>query len=73
MNEREQLARVHYLRMEAHYGKSWADRNAFTSERWPADDRAWRQVEHGHPADSNVHMARWHLKLAKRIAAEGLA
>lgn len=67
MTERERLFGVHKLRMRAHWGKRYdATRN------WPQDDKEWRAVEHGSPCDSNVEMARWHLRLAQQIADAGL-
>lgn len=72
MNEptREQLARVHYLRMKSHYGAKWADINALCDGQWPQNDKEWRQTDHGAPWDANVHMARFHWKLAHEIVAE---
>ena len=67
---REQLARVHYLRMKAHFDKRWADDNAFAEGQWPQDEKDWRQTDHGAPWGANVRMARWHLKLAHEIVAE---
>ena len=64
----EELRRVHYLRLKAHWGKKWADENAFSPDRWPEDRAAWAAVAHNkHPADANVEMARFHLKLAREI------
>ena len=67
---REQLARVHYLRMKAHFGAAWAEKNALCEGQWPQDEKDWRQTDHGAPWDTNVRMARWHLRLAHAIAAE---
>jgi hypothetical protein len=67
MTERDRLYAVHCLRMYAHWGKGFD-----TSKNWPQTDAEWRQVEHGSPCDANVHMARWHLKLAQQIKDKGL-
>lgn len=64
MTEQEELAEVHRLRMAAHWGKSY---DAFAEGRWPRTPAEWRQTPHGAPWDSNVEMARFHLKLAKAI------
>ena len=66
MTEQERLERVHTLRMQAHWGK-----NADLSP-WPQTDAEWRQTPHGAPWDTNVEMAKFHLKLAQRIKDEGL-
>lgn len=67
MDDRERLFRMHCLRQRAHWGK-----NADVQKNWPQTDAEWRQVDHGSPCDTNVHMARWHLKLAEQVQAEGL-
>lgn len=72
MPSEERLAQVHYQRMVAHWGKKWASENAFAAGRWPQNKQEWNQTGHGAPWDSNVHMAEWHLGLAKKLAAEGL-
>ena len=64
--EQERLARVHALRMQAHWGK-----NAKLLP-WPQTDAEWRQTPHGAPWDTNVEMARFHLRLAQNIKDEGL-
>ena len=70
MQNQELLGRVHYLRMKAHYGKKWAEENAFADDRWPKSRAEWEQTGHGAPWDTNVHMAEFHLKLALEIARE---
>jgi hypothetical protein len=55
--------------MREHWGKSF---DAFAPGRWPQNDREWRQTDHGAPWDSNVHLARWHLGLARKIQDAGL-
>lgn len=68
--DRAALSIVHRLRMEEHWGKRWAEENAFAPNRWPADDKSWRAVEHNaHPADTNVEMAKFHLSLSRKIVA----
>lgn len=66
MTEQDRLRRVHELRVRAHWGK-----NA-SLDPWPQSDADWRQTAHGAPWDTNVHMARFHLKLAQQIKDEGL-
>lgn len=66
-DEQATLRTVHYLRMVEHWGKAWADEHAFANRRWPADDKDWRQTGHGAPWDANVEMARFHLRLARKI------
>ena len=64
-----QLATIHYLRMKAHWGKKWADENAFVGDRWPKNAKEWRQADHGAPWDSNIEMAKFQLALTKEIIA----
>ncbi len=67
-DNQQELRRAHYLRLKAHWGKKWAEKNAFSPDRWPEDRAAWAAVAHNkHPADANVEMARFHLKLAHEI------
>ena len=64
----EKLRRVHYLRLKAHWGKKWADEKAISPDRWPEDRAAWAAGTHKKPpADANVEMTRFHLKLAREI------
>jgi len=65
-DERETLRQIHELRMKAHWGK-----NAKLTP-WPQNDAEWRQTPHGAPWDTNVEMARFHLKLAQSIKDTGL-
>lgn len=69
---RHRLKEVHFLRMAAHWGKKWAQENAFCDGRWPATDKEWRQTDHGAPWDTNVEMAKFHLTLAQQIKDKGL-
>ena len=66
------LSRIHYLRMVDHFGSNWAERNAFTNDRWPSSDADWRQTPHGAPWDSNVMMANWHINFAEKLQSEGI-
>lgn len=56
--DRDLLYKVHVARLKAH------GFNADSIERspWPKTDKEWRQTDHGAPWDTNVIMARWHLK-----------
>ena len=65
---REKLRRVHDLRMKAHWGKNYDT----SRDPWPQSDADWRQTPHGAPWDTNVHMAEWHIELARKIISEGL-
>lgn len=67
--DRATLTRAHQLRMESHWGKRF---DALAPGRWPSTDAEWRQTDHGAPWDSNVAMARWHLRLARTMQAEDL-
>lgn len=67
-DERERLYRIHELRLKSH----WGERYDVSREAWPETDADWRQTPHGAPWDSNVNMAEWHLKFARRLQAEGL-
>lgn len=68
MTEREQLQRIHELRLKAHWGKNYDT----SLTPWPQTDADWRQTEHGAPWDGNVHMAEWHLNFARKLQEEGL-
>lgn len=65
---RSALYAVHCLRMKEH----WGEKTDLSRFPWHQTDADWRQVPHGHPADSNVGMAQFHLSLARRIRDEGL-
>lgn len=66
-DERQRLFEVHCLRMRSHWGKGYD-----VNKNWPQTDADWRAVEHGSPCDTNVHMAKWHLALARQIKEKGL-
>ena len=66
--ERDLLYRVHCARYRAH----WGEKFDVARLPWPKTDAEWRQTPHGAPWDANVHMARWHLALAKQLLADGL-
>lgn len=68
MTREERLQRVHELRWEAHWGKNYD----VTKQAWPKTGAQWRQTPHGAPWDANVHMAEWHLALARKMRDEGL-
>jgi len=61
------LSTVHYLRLKNHWGKKWADENAFKNGRWPSNAKDWRQTGHGASWDTNVEMAQFHLQMHKDI------
>lgn len=65
--EQERLRRVHEIRMRAHWGKSYD-----VTRNWPQSREDWVAAEHGSPCDANVHMARWHLRVARQMLEEGL-
>lgn len=67
-DEKAHLHEIHVLRLKAH-GHS-AD--AISRAPWPKDDKEWRQTEHGAPWDSNVNMARWHLRVGRLLRDKGL-
>ncbi len=69
MTDREKLRRAHELRMRAHWGK----RYDASADPWPQTEADWRQTGHGAPWDTNVHMAQWHIDLARQLVAEGAA
>ncbi len=64
--EQAKLTSVHELRMKAHWGK-----NASLLP-WPQTEAEWRQTPHGAPWDTNVEMAKFHLKLAQNLQDAGL-
>jgi hypothetical protein len=66
------LARIHYLRMKAHWGAKWATENAFKDGRWPLTEKEWRQTPHGASWDTNVEMAKFQYNLSREINEEGL-
>ncbi len=61
--DRNLLYEIHVERMKEHWGDS------FDVHRtpWPKDDAQWRQTGHGAPWDTNVHMARFTLRLYNRL------
>ena len=61
-DEKTQLFKVHCLRQQAHWGK-----NADVNKNWPQTRAEWTEAEHGSPCDTNIHMAKFHLKLAQSI------
>lgn len=66
--DRAILYRVHCARYRAHWGEGFD----VASLPWPKTPKEWRQTDHGAPWDTNVEMARWHLKLATQLRDEGL-
>lgn len=63
MTELETLRTVHELRYKAH---------GYPLKPFPETEKELRAADHSSPHDADVHMARWHLKLAQSIKDEGL-
>ena len=64
--DQNKLLAVHTLRMKAHWGKN------VNLAPWPETDADWRRTPHGAPWDTNVEMAKFHLKLAQSLLDAGL-